>query len=298
MQGKIIRGIGGFFYVHTENGVYACRARGILRRENIRPLPGDLVRIQVLDEAAKEGSIEEIVPRKNALIRPAVANIDQALVIFSVVSPRPNFNLLDRFLVSMERQGIGSVLVFNKTDLAQEGQRQEIAERYGQSGYPLLFVSARTTEGIERIRKILLEKTTTVAGPSGVGKSSLINLLQTQRYMDTGEISSKIERGKHTTRHTELLWVEENTYILDTPGFSSVELPDVPKEELGALFPEIRSRRDGCRFSGCSHLSEPDCRVLQALADGEIGRERYESYRLFYEEIKGRRRYANASGQR
>lgn len=298
MQGKIIRGIGGFFYVHTENGVYACRARGILRRENIRPLPGDLVRIQVLDEAAKEGSIEEIVPRKNALIRPAVANIDQALVIFSVVSPRPNFNLLDRFLVSMERQGIGSVLVFNKTDLAQEGQRQEIAERYGQSGYPLLFVSARTTEGIERIRKILLGKTTTVAGPSGVGKSSLINLLQTQRYMDTGEISSKIERGKHTTRHTELLWVEENTYILDTPGFSSVELPDVPKEELGALFPEIRSRRDGCRFSGCSHLSEPDCRVLQALADGEIGRERYESYRLFYEEIKGRRRYANASGQR
>ena len=298
MQGKIIRGIGGFFYVHTENGVYACRARGILRRENIRPLPGDLVRIQVLDEAAKEGSIEEIAPRKNALIRPAVANIDQALVIFSVVSPRPNFNLLDRFLVSMERQGIGSVLVFNKTDLAQEGQRQEIAERYGQSGYPLLFVSARTTEGIERIRKILLGKTTTVAGPSGVGKSSLINLLQTQRYMDTGEISSKIERGKHTTRHTELLWVEENTYILDTPGFSSVELPDVPKEELGALFPEIRSRRDGCRFSGCSHLSEPDCRVLQALADGEIGRERYESYRLFYEEIKGRRRYANASGQR
>ncbi len=298
MQGKIIRGIGGFFYVHTENGVYACRARGILRRENIRPLPGDLVRIQVLDEAAKEGSIEEIVPRKNALIRPAVANIDQALVIFSVVSPRPNFNLLDRFLVSMERQGIGSVLVFNKTDLAQEGQRQEIAERYGQSGYPLLFVSARTTEGIERIRKILLEKTTTVAGPSGVGKSSLINLLQTQRYMDTGEISSKIERGKHTTRHTELLWVEESTYILDTPGFSSVELPDVPKEELGDLFPEIRSRRDGCRFSGCSHLSEPDCRVLQALADGEIGRERYESYRLFYEEIKGRRRYANASGQR
>lgn len=298
MQGKIIRGIGGFFYVHTENGVYACRARGILRRENIRPLPGDLVRIQVLDEAAKEGSIEEIAPRKNALIRPAVANIDQALVIFSVVSPRPNFNLLDRFLVSMERQGIGSVLVFNKTDLAQEGQRQEIAERYGQSGYPLLFVSARTTEGIERIRKILLEKTTTVAGPSGVGKSSLINLLQTQRYMDTGEISSKIERGKHTTRHTELLWVEESTYILDTPGFSSVELPDVPKEELGDLFPEIRGYRDGCRFSGCSHLSEPDCRVLQALADGEIGRERYESYRLFYEEIKGRRRYANASGQR
>lgn len=298
MQGKIIRGIGGFFYVHTENGVYACRARGILRRENIRPLPGDLVRMKVLDETAKEGSIEEVAPRKNVLIRPAVANIDQALVIFSVVSPRPNFNLLDRFLVTMERRGIGSVLVFNKTDLAQEGQRQEIAERYGQSGYPLLFVSARTTEGIERIRKILLGKTTTVAGPSGVGKSSLINLLQTQRYMDTGEISSKIERGKHTTRHTELLWVEENTYILDTPGFSSVELPDVPKEELGDLFPEIRSRRDGCRFSGCSHLSEPDCRVLQALADGEIGRERYESYRLFYEEIKGRRRYANASGQR
>ena len=219
MQGKIIRGIGGFYYVHTHQGVYECRARGIFRKDKEKPLPGDLVSISVLDETEKKGNLDEILPRTNSLIRPAVANVDQALVIFALVSPKPNFNLLDRFLVLMEKQGIPALICMNKTDLASDEMIAEVRERYRTSGYPLLFVSAAQKEGIEAIREYLRGKTTTVAGPSGVGKSSLINLLQDGVQMQTGAVSEKIERGRHTTRHTELMWVEEDTYILDTPGF-------------------------------------------------------------------------------
>ena len=206
MQGRIIRGIGGFYYVHTKAGVYECRAKGIFRKDNKKPLPGDEVRIAVLDENAKTGSLEEILPRKNSLIRPAVANVDQAMVIFALASPKPNFNLLDRFLVMMEKQKIPSVLCFNKRDLADSAIVEEVKERYRESGYPMLFISAAKQEGIEDVRKQLRGRTTTVAGPSGVGKSSLINLLQSSVRMETGAISEKIERGKHTTRHTCLLY--------------------------------------------------------------------------------------------
>lgn len=291
MKGKIIRGIGGFYYIHTGSSVYECKAKGIFRKDNIKPLPGDLVEIAVLDEEKKLGNIEEILPRKNVLIRPAVANIDQALVIFALASPRPNFNLLDRFLVMMEKQDIPSVLLFNKLDLADEKACQEVRDRYHGSGYELVFVSAAKEEGIETIKDILRGKTTTVAGPSGVGKSSLINRLQNQMCMETGAISEKIERGRHTTRHTELLFVEQDTYILDTPGFSSVDLIGVEKETVGSFFPEMREREDGCRFAGCSHLTEPDCMVRQALEEGKISESRYENYRLFYEELKNKKKY-------
>lgn len=291
MQGRIIKGIGGFYYVHTPSGVYECRAKGIFRKDNKKPLPGDEVRIAVLDETAKTGNLEEILPRKSSLIRPAVANVDQAMVIFALVSPKPNFNLLDRFLVMMEKQGIPSVLCFNKKDLADEAVLEEVKERYRESGYPVLFVSAAKKEGIDEVRRLLRGKTTTVAGPSGVGKSSLINLLQSSVQMETGAISEKIERGKHTTRHTELMWVEEDTYILDTPGFSSVDLYGIEKEELGCYFPEIAACGDGCRFVGCAHLAEPDCSVKQALAEGKISAGRYENYKLLYEELKNNRKY-------
>ncbi len=291
MEGKIIRGVGGFYYVHAEGKVYECRAKGIFRKDGIRPLPGDLAEIAVLDETESKGNLERILPRKNALIRPAVANVDQAMVIFAFESPKPNFNLLDRFLVTMEKNGIPPVILFNKKDLAREGQQEEILRRYVNTGYTMLFVSAKRGEELWQVRTVLKGKTTTVAGPSGVGKSSLVNRLQTAERLQTGEISEKIERGRHTTRHTQLLPVEENTYILDTPGFSSIELFDLRKEELGDLFPEIASRADGCRFAGCSHLTEPDCAVKEALERGEISEGRYENYRLFYEELKNRKEF-------
>lgn len=291
MTGKIIRGVGGFYYVHAGGRVYECRAKGIFRKDGIRPLPGDLAEIAVLDEAEGKGNLERILPRKNALIRPAVANVDQAMVIFAFDSPKPNFNLLDRFLVTMEKNGIEPVILFNKKDLAREGQQEEILRRYENAGYRMLFVSAKLEEELPAVRAALKGKTTTVAGPSGVGKSSLINRLQTEEFLQTGEVSEKIERGRHTTRHTQLLPVEEDTYILDTPGFSSIDLSGIRKEELGNLFPEIAVRADGCRFAGCSHLTEPDCAVKEALAEGKISRERYENYRLFYEELKNRREF-------
>lgn len=291
MEGRIIRGVGGLYDVRTDSGVYGCRARGIFRKDHFKPLPGDFVQIGILDEAEKEGVIERIGERKNVLVRPAVANVDQAMVIFALASPAPNFNLLDRLLVMMERQAVPPVLVFNKRDLASPGQTEAIRRRYAGSGYPLAFVSALEDAALEEIRALLRGKITTVAGPSGVGKSSLINRLQDGVRMDTGAVSERIGRGRHTTRHTELLYVEENTWILDTPGFSSLELPVMEKEELGPCFPEIRKWQDGCRFVGCSHLTEPDCAVRNALARGECGEERMESYRLFYEELKSRKKY-------
>lgn len=291
MKGKIIRGIGGFYYVHTGSSVYECKAKGIFRKDNIKPLPGDLVEITVLDEEKKLGNIDLIQPRRNVLIRPAVANVDQAMVIFALASPKPNFNLLDRFLVMMEKQEIPSILLFNKKDLVEESALGEVKNRYLGSGYELHFISARQEEGVEEVRRLLKGKTTTVAGPSGVGKSSLVNRLQSGIFMETGAVSEKIERGRHTTRHTELLFVEQDTYILDTPGFSCVDLIGVEKEELDSFFPEMRKRRDYCRFAGCAHLKEPDCAVRRAVSDGGISESRYENYQLFYEECKVRRKY-------
>lgn len=277
--------------MHTESCIYECRAKGIFRKDNRKPLPGDYVEISVLDEEKKLGNIDQILPRKNVLIRPAVANVDQAMVIFALASPRPNFNLLDRFLVMMEKQGVPSVLVFNKKDLVEEAALSKVRERYFGSGYELHFISAQQEEGVEEVRKLLRGKTTTVAGPSGVGKSSLINHLQSGIFMETGAVSEKIERGRHTTRHTELLFVEEDTYILDTPGFSSVDLIGVEKEDLDSFFPEMRERKGYCRFAGCAHLTEPDCMVRAAVSDGKISESRYENYRLFYEECRARRKY-------
>ena len=217
--------------------------------------------------------------------------MDQALVIFALVSPKPNFNLLDRFLVLMEKQGIPALICMNKTDLASDEMIAEVRKRYRNSGYPLLFVSAAQKEGVEAIREYLRGKTTTVAGPSGVGKSSLINLLQDGVQMQTGAVSEKIERGRHTTRHTELMWVEEDTYILDTPGFSSIELFGIEKEELGGYFPEIAAHAGNCRFRGCAHLAEPDCAVKEAVDNGEISKGRYENYQLLYEDLKKKTGY-------
>jgi ribosome biogenesis GTPase len=292
MQGKIVKGISGFYYVHVvESGIYECKAKGIFRQQKMKPLVGDDVEIDIISEEKKTGNVAAILPRKNALIRPAVANVDQALLIFAAASPNPNFNLLDRFLVMMGRQDVPVILCFNKCDLITEEHQQEIASIYEASGCKILFVSAKKELGLKELQEILEGKTTTVAGPSGVGKSSLINLLAPEACMETGEISKKIERGRHTTRHAELIQLKGDGYIMDTPGFSSLYLPEMEKEELQDCYPEFAAFEPYCRFQGCSHISEPDCGVKEALSEGKIHPVRYENYCQLYGELKDRKKY-------
>ena len=292
MTGKIIKGISGFYYVYVEGaGLYECKAKGAFRKQKIKPLVGDNVEIAVIDEANKLGNVEKILPRKNELIRPAVSNIDMALVIFASAKPDPNFNLLDRFLCMMEYQKVPVTICFNKIDLVDQEKLKEYSGIYEPAEYNVIFTCTKTKEGLGSIRSLLEGKTTTVAGPSGVGKSSIINCLQSDITMETGTISEKIERGKHTTRHSEIIPVSHDTYIMDTPGFSSMDVPGFEKEDLWTCYPEFVRHEPYCRFIGCSHINEPDCGVKAAIEDGEISPVRYENYKLLYEELKNRHKY-------
>ena len=292
MQGKIVKGIAGFYYVRVvESGVYECKAKGIFRKEKTKPLVGDNVEIEILDEAEKEGNIICVLPRKNELIRPAVANIDQALVVFAAAKPSPHFNLLDRFLVMMKRKDIPVILCFNKEDIVMEEELKELNNIYSGSGCRLVFTSAKDGKNIDEVKALLEGKTTAVAGPSGVGKSSLINLLQPAANMETGTISRKIERGKHTTRHSELFLIEEDSYIMDTPGFSSLYVNDFEKEELKFYFPEFVPYEGKCKYTGCVHIHEPNCAVKAAVVKGWIHSVRYKDYKDMFEELKNKRMY-------
>ena len=292
MTGKIIKGIAGFYYVNDgENRVYQCRAKGIFRNRKIKPLVGDNVEFSILDEEAGEGNIDEILPRKNALVRPAAANVDQALGLFALTQPSPDLNLLDRFLVMMAMEEIPVVICFNKADLGDGAMEEEYKKIYEGAGYEVHFISARTDLGMDQVRELLRGRTTVLAGPSGVGKSSLTNRIQPEASMETGGISRKIERGKHTTRHSELFFVEKDTYMMDTPGFSSMYTPEIEASELKEFFPEFAEFEDECRFLGCVHIGERVCGVKEAVKEGKISLSRYENYRLIYEELKQKRRY-------
>lgn len=296
MQGKIIRGIAGFYYVHCGSGgeeskTYECKARGVFRKDHRKPLVGDDVELDVLDEEKALGNISGLLPRRSELIRPAVANVDQALVIFSVARPKPNFNLLDRFLIMMGQQEVPCVICFNKRELDCGSQGEAYQRIYEECGYSVLRVSAALGEGIEELKRLLAGRTTAVAGPSGVGKSSIVNRLQSGTVMETGQISERIERGKHTTRHSELIAMEKDTYILDTPGFSSLGLFDLEKEQLAAYYPEFAQYERECRYGGCSHVAERDCGVRSAVEQGRISRMRYENYCQMYGELKDRKKF-------
>ena len=292
MQGKIIKGIAGFYYVHVvEFGVYECKAKGAFRKEKVKLLVGDNVEIDILNEEKKLGNVVKLLTRENELIRPAVSNIDQALVIFAITKPKPHFNLLDRFLVMMESKKIPIVLCFNKKDIAEEKEIRELEEIYSSCGCHIIFTSAKEEENIKLVKEVLKGKTTAVAGPSGVGKSSLINLFQSEIQMETGCISEKIERGKHTTRHSELIPIDDNSYIMDTPGFSSLYVNDFEKEELKYYFPEFEQYEGLCKFNGCDHIHEPSCAVKQAVEEGKIHKVRYENYIEMYKELQEKRRY-------
>ncbi len=292
MIGKIIKGIAGSYYVHiVHSGTYECKAKGIFRYRNIKPLVGDNVEIEILDEENRIGNIVDIVERENELIRPAVANINQALVVFALKSPVPNLNLLDRFLVMMETQNVETVICFNKLDLVSEEDIKALKATYENAGYKVLFASASNGQGIADIKRLIEGKTTAFAGPSGVGKSSILNAIMPMANSQTGDISKKIQRGKHTTRHTEIFNVEEDTYLMDTPGFSSMYVCECEKEELKQFFPEIYNLEGECRFNGCVHVNEPDCAVKNSVKEGKIGKTRYDNYVLLFNEIKDKKRY-------
>lgn len=292
MTGKIIKGIGGFYYVVCENGVtYECKAKGVFRNRKIKPLVGDNVEIEILDAEKNLGNIEDILPRFNWLNRPAVANVDQTVIIFAVSAPEPNFNLLDRFLINMEQHEVPTIICFNKIDLEGFRQSEDICRSYTKSGYEVLFISAESGYGINTLEAVIKGKTTVFAGPSGVGKSSTLNSLFPDANVQTGGLSEKIQRGKHTTRHSELMFVDDDTYIMDTPGFSSLYTEGIEADNLKLYFPEIAAYTGTCKFNMCNHISEPGCLVKEAVGDGRISKMRYDDYIMIYNELKEKRKW-------
>ena len=277
IQGRLIKGVGGLYFVAADGLVYECKARGIFRKKRIIPTIGDNVEISVQSEG--KGTIEKILPRRNSLIRPRVTNIDCAVITFAAKSPDINFDLLDRFLILAEYNKIEDIVIcVNKSDLSAV---DKVVEIYG-GIYTVFAVSALENEGIEPLFKHLENKVSVLAGPSGVGKSSLINRLIPGEKRQTGEISRKIERGKHTTRQVELLEAGENTYIVDSPGFTSLGIEMIPPEELVHCFREFEPYLDGCRFNDCRHIAEPDCGLKEHVGK-EISPERYERFVKLYE---------------
>ncbi len=322
MKGRILKGIAGFYYIETFDGkIYECKAKGIFRKSNLKPLVGDDVIIDIIDEEKKLGNITDILPRKNQLLRPPVANVDQAVILFAIVKPNPSYNLLDRFLIMMRQQNLPVIICFNKQDIATKEEQQELYDAYEKCGYKVLFISVHEGNGLDELKELLKGKTTTLAGPSGVGKSSLLNKLVPDADMQTGELSRKIERGKNTTRHSELFFVKElfdedsadtvdgvnatdgvgganaadeddafkGTYVIDTPGFTSLEMRDVTADTLMQYYPEFTEYEPLCRFGGCSHIAEPDCGVKEALKEGKISQVRYDNYKVLWQELKNMR---------
>lgn len=282
MNGKIIKGIGGFYYIKTEEGLIECKARGKFRHKDVKPMVGDDVTIKI--EHGK-GVIEEIHKRKSELIRPMVANVSLAFVVFAVKNPDINFDLLNKFIVLCEYNNIEAIVCLNKIDLVLEEEREEIKKRINDIGYEVLFINAKEGIGIERLEEKIKGNTTVFCGPSGAGKSTLINKLSQRDHMETGDVSKKLGRGKHTTRHSELIDIGEG-YIVDTPGFSTLEIKDLMgKDSLRYCFPEFSEYNDKCKYRGCLHYKEPKCALKDALEEGKINKYRYEFYIKTLEEI-------------
>lgn len=292
IEGRIIKGIGGFYYIETEKGLYECRARGIFRKNKITPLVGDFVKISVVDEDNKKGVVEEIQERKTELVRPPIANVNKALIVFAVKNPTPHLSLLDRFIVLAERENLEIVIILTKIDLDDDNTFEKIKNIYEPCGYKVIGVSNLEKKNIDKVKEELKDNTVVFAGPSGVGKSSLLNEIDKNFKLKTGDVSDKIKRGKHTTRHAELFELEFGGMVADTPGFSSLTLDDIEDVDLKDYFIEF-DNYDDCKFgSRCIHQNEPNCAVKEAVENGEIPKERYESYIQLLNEIRqGKRRY-------
>lgn len=282
MNGKIIKGIGGFYYIKTDEGLIECKARGKFRHKDIKPMVGDNVTIKI--ENGK-GVIEEIHKRKSELLRPTVANVSLAFIVFAVKNPDINFDLLNKFLILCEYNSIDVVVCLNKVDFVSEDEKLEIKKKINDIGYEVLFINAKKGIGIEKLENKLKGNTTVLCGPSGAGKSTLINKLANKEHMETGKVSEKLGRGKHTTRHSELIDVGDG-YIVDTPGFSTLEIKDLmDKDELKYCFPEFIEYNDKCKYRGCLHYKEPKCIVKQSVEEGKVNKYRYEFYIRTLEQI-------------
>ena len=282
INGRIVKGVGGLYTVDTDNGIYNCGIRGIFRKRNIKPTVGDNVLISVLDESEKTGIIDEIFERQSFILRPRVANIDQAILVFSAVTPDINIDLMDRFILACEIANVGIIICINKSDKINIHEYIWIKNIYEKIGYKVIFTSAEIKTGLEEVKASLENKVSVFAGPSGAGKSSLTNAIIPSANMQVGELSEKILRGKHTTRHTELIKVCENTYIVDSPGFSSLILENLAKDDLHKYFREFEEFSVDCKFLDCKHLNEPACAVKNALDSNLISKQRYERYINFY----------------
>lgn len=290
LEGIIIRGIGGFYYVKTSEGIVESRARGNFREEGITPLVGDRVRIRISDED-NSGYVDEILPRDNELIRPPVANISQAIIVMSIKKPDVNTWLLDKFLLMAEHKKLNIIICLNKMDLSEK-EIGKLMEIYKKAGYKVLVTSSKDDIGIEELKATLKGHITVFAGPSGVGKSTLLNKINPYFNRETGEVSVKSKRGKHTTRSVELMELGEDTFVLDTPGFSSLDLDFIQDPvDVREFFREIKKYGKECRFQSCLHDKEPDCAVKKYVEEGVIDRDRYNNYLLLLTEIKNIRRY-------
>lgn len=282
LEGRIVKGVGGLYFVNTEKGLYQCSARGILRKNKITPTVGDFAEVSIISDG--KGTIEKILERKNILLRPRVSNIDCAIITFAILSPNINFDLLDRFLILAESQNIENIIIcINKCDLANEDEMNEILKIY-ENIYNVCFVSTLNENGIDNIKKLIDKKVTVFAGPSGVGKSSIINKILPNAMLKTGEISKKIERGKHTTRQVELLEAWEDTYIVDSPGFTSLTLDFIEQEDFPYYFKEFKNYLGKCKFCDCKHLHEPECYIKENVGKN-ISNQRYERYTKLLSEI-------------
>lgn len=290
LEGIIIKGIGGFYYVKVGDRIYECRARGLFRKNKIIPLVGDRVLIKINKED-NTGYVEEIYDRTTELIRPPVANVNQAVIVFAVKKPDPNLWLLDRFLLLASYQGLDAIICINKSDLDVDGEIDNIYDIYKKAGYQIIKTSCTNRIGIDELKRQLKDKITVFAGPSGVGKSTLLNNIQSNLKLQTGEISQKTSRGKHTTRHVELIELDSGGWVVDTPGFSTLDIDFIKEDELIKYFIEVYDRSSLCRFSGCSHNKEPGCEVKKAVEDREISQSRYDNYLSMLQEVKDIRRY-------
>lgn len=278
--GRIIKGIGGFYYVHDGKTVYECKARGIFRNISRKPLPGDIVEIETISDGC--ANITDICVRKSELIRPSCANAEKALLFFAVKDPEPDFLLIDKLTIYYKSRGLSVIPVFNKSDLAGAETFGSIEKMYRGTGFRPIFISVKNRVNIDLAKDMIKGGLTVISGPSGAGKSSFINLISPEADMMTGEISEKLGRGRHTTRHSQLFYVDNETYIMDTPGFTAFELPGIKPAELKDYYPEFELFESKCRFPDCVHIGERDCAVKDAVSDGELSSVRYENYRLLY----------------